>query len=289
MADIEFEASGRILAGVVSELRLECYLDGEKITPGGTITFEAVGITGDVVADGTAAVADDIVKASLTSPSVDLLTVTWSGIEIDGFDDPIDVVSTHDAVGSWLFTLGHARRFQSGKLLSATAYPTRAITDARDTISAEFERILGYPVGRRIVVEKRECGYANTVRLLQRYAGAIRLVESRIDYASEWVEVAGPYIVTASGALGLTTSSQMRGNLRVTYEAGLEPIPLDLTDAALHVLVAKLVSDGVPASAVSQNNEHGSFNFEGKDEGFYGIDAVDRVLRSMGRKTPGIA
>lgn len=289
-AALEYIGQRRILAGSRADLVVELYRDGLAATPTGSLTFSAADALGTVVASGVATAAAGKLTATLTAAQSALpnqLTVTWAGLVFDA-EPAVELETTHEIVGAWLFGLAEARRYEGGKLTSETTYPASAILEARDRITDQFEDILGYAMGRRYALEQVDGNGSDSVWLNEPYVSSIRAAHT-LQSDGTWLEVTGEMIVTNAGRAELLASTWPRGtaNVRIAYEAGIQPVPLDLKEAALELLVYQMVSSDVSKRATQQTNEHGQFTL-GAGE-WFGLVDVDKVLTRRRRKLPGIA
>ncbi len=290
-AELEYTVRRRILAGTKADLAVRFFLNGEDAEPTGTMTFAAVGVSGNVVASGSATVADGALIATLTAAQalVDVLTVTWSGL-VFAAAAPIAVVTEHEVVGAWLFSLAEARKTSKEVLKSVTDYPTERIREERDRITDLFEEVLGFKLGRRMVTEVIDGDGTYRIWPNENYPGAVRTVETRTLGSTDWAESAIDASTGPSGAFEVLNGTWPRGtaNVRVRFEAGMTPIPAALSRAGLLVLVEQLTTTDVMARATAQNTQNGSFTLS--EEGLFGIPEVDRVIGKLAlTKLPGIA
>jgi len=289
-AELEYTVRRRILAGTKADLAVRFSLDGEDAEPTGTMTFSAVGVAGNVVASGSAVVADGALVATLTAAQtlVDVLTVTWSGL-VFAAAAPIAVVTEHEVVGAWLFSLAEARKTGKEVLKSVTDYPADRIREERDRITDLFEDALGFKLGRRMVTEVLDGDGTYRIWPRENHVGAIRTVETRTPGSTDWATSTIDASTGPSGAFEALNGTWPSGtaNIRVRFEAGMTPIPPALRDAGLLVLVDQLTTTDVMARATSQNTQNGSFTLAG--EGLFGIPEVDRVIGALAlTKLPGL-
>lgn len=290
MSEIDYIGVRRILAGTKADITVSFFKDGDPVNVSGTVMFEVVGVSGATVASGSATTSGNTITAPLAAADnhqVDLLTVTWAGIVI-GSDEAIEVVTEHEAVGAWLFSLAEARNYRNGALRADSKYKLDVIREQRDVITDQFEQVLGYRLGRRLIVEERSVRYATGYRLAERYPNAVRELKAR-DSGGQWVDV--PFVADSSAEISITSSPpryDAQSTLRVIYEAGMQPITPPLKEAGLALLVARLQGSEVPANATQQTGPHGTFQLA-NDGAWFGIPDVDRALKAASTKLPGFA
>lgn len=292
-AELELLFSPRYLAGTKGDIEVRCYRDGTLTDPdlAGTVTLTDG--DGTVLSTGAATVAGSgsgIIRYSPTAAamaSVNRVTVSVANVVIGG-ETAITVTGETEVIGELLFTEAEARAFRDGQLASAT-YTDDAIRRAHDQIMDGFERVLGYPLGRRYYRDVLDGEGYGELRLSRGYVRSIRAIASRAVGTATWTaftagELAdvlfdgvGAEIVRETG--GVFASG--RQNWRVSYEAG-RPIPLEIRRAALVVVRNTLVPSNVSDRALFENNQAGQFRLAVSDPGhwgrWYGLPEADGIL-----------
>jgi hypothetical protein len=81
-----------------------------------------------------------------------------------------------------------------------------------------------------------------------------------------------------------------RRNIRVEYEHGADPIPLELKRAAMTLLAENLKVSDLPERATAQTSELGTFQLAvaGRRGEWFGLPSVDSVLSRLSEKVPGV-
>jgi len=231
-AELELTTSGRILAGTRADVAVRVLKDGVPTTPTGTLTYSVVDQDGDAVASGTPTVTSTgelTFVLTAAQAAIGTLTVTWGGL-VFGSEPAVEIETTVEVIGAWLFTLDEARA-------QPFAIPQREYADARilrerDRITEEFEDHLGFALGRRYFRETHDGGDTSVLVLRQLKAATLRAVETRS--VDTWTALTSTELarcmLTANGVLRRENSYWPGGvqNIRVGYEAGVQPIPADL-------------------------------------------------------------
>lgn len=302
MAELEVLGSNRILAGSRAELKVRCYRDGELATPTGTLTFSVANAEGTVLATGTPTAASGVLTATMTAAQnaeVNTLTVTWGGLVFDA-EPAISLASEHESVGAWLFALAEARAFgnPTQPLASVSTFPDDYLRAQRDLIADKFAERLRYPLGahyERLTLDgdgSYELFIPNAWRCRR-----LRGVSVRAYGATTWTALTDSELALASltkhGVLSREGSTwpKGKGNIRVAFENGAQPIPLELREAGMRVLADALVGSDTPERAITQNIDGNVFSLAtpGIRGSFVGIPGVDEALEHHRVKTIGVA
>lgn len=301
-AELEIIGSNRILAGTRADIQVRCYRDGVLATPTGTLTFSAADADGTVVASGTPTAADGVLTAVLTAAQnadVNTLTVTWGGLVFSA-EPAISLTTEHESVGAWLFTLADIRGFGDNEQLlsSVTKYTDAFLLQERDRVTDQLGERLKYPLGARY--ERQTVDGDGTAELFLLGAWRcreVRAISIRAYGASTWTALTAGELalvfITKHGILAREGNIWPRGrqNIRVAFENGVQPIPLELKQAGLAVLVDSVIGSDTPDRAITQTNENGTFNLAtpGMRGSFVGIPGVDEAIEHHRVKTLGIA
>lgn len=302
LAELEILGSNRILAGSRADLTVACYRDGELATPSGTLTFSVANAEGTVLATGTPTASSGILAATMTAAQnadVNTLTVTWGGLVFDA-EPAISLTSEHESVGAWLFGLAEARTFgnPTQPLASESAYPDDYIRTYRALIADKFAERLRYPLGRRYQIATVD-GEGTAELFLPE---AWRCYRLRAAWTRTYGETTWTALTESELALAFLTKHGIieregavwprgRQNIKVAYENGAQPIPIELRDAALSVLVASVVGNDTPERATAQSIDGNVFTLAtpGIRGSFVGIPGVDEALEHHRVKTFGVA
>lgn len=302
MAELEIIGANRILAGTRADLTVACYRDGVLATPTGTLTFSVADADGTVLATGTPTAADGILTATMTAAEnaeVNTLTVTWGGLVFSA-EPAISVTSEHESVGAWLFSLAEARTFgqPNQPIANVNSFPDAYLRHYRDLIADKFAERLRYPLGARY--ERVTLDGDGTSELFIPSAWrcrSLRGVEIRTYGTTTWTALPVNELALASltkhGVLSRESSTwpKGKGNIRVAFENGAQPIPLELREAGMRVLADAVVGSDTPERAITQNIEGNVFTLAtpGLRGSFVGIPGVDEALEHHRVKTMGIA
>jgi len=302
MAELEVLGSNRILAGSAASIRVTCYRDGELATPTGTLTCSIANAEGTVLATPTPTASNGVLTAAMTAAQnvdVNTLTVTWDGL-VFGAEPATTITSEHESIGAWLFGLAEARTHgnPSQPLASANDYPDDFIRYYRDLIADKFAERLLYPLGARYQMATIDGD--GTSELFLRNAWRCRRLRNvwvRTYGTTTWTALTESQMalcsLTRAGLLSREGNvwPKGKGNIRIAYENGAQPIPLELRDAALAVLADASVGSDLPARATTQTIEGNTFQLAtpGIRGSFVGIPGVDEALEHHRVKTFGVA
>lgn len=291
-AELELTSSGRILAGTRADITVRVLKDGVPTTPTGTLTYSVADATGAVVATGTPTTpSTGVLSLVLTAAqaTVGTLTVTWGGL-VFGSEPAVELETTVDVIGAWLFTLAEAR-----ESIPQNQFPDAKVIEGRDRVTERFEEVLGFALGRRYFRETLNGDGRGVLILRELKAKTLRAIETRSG--STWTaltsdelaycQLEGNGLVTRESGYWPTGTQ----NIRVGYEAGLDPIPLDIKRAGLDYLKFALMDNNTQQQATAVNNEKGTFTLSkpGDLAYFTGLPSVDTVLALYRRKMPAIA
>lgn len=302
MAELEVIGSNRILAGSRADLKVATYRDGVLATPTGTLTFSVANAEGTVLATGTPTASGGILTATMTAAQnadVNTLTVTWGGLVFDG-EPVISLTSEHESVGQWLFGLAEARSFgnPTQPLASVSTYPDDYLRAQRDLIADKFAERLRYPLGRRYQVEVVDGDGTCELFLPEAWrCYRLRAAWTREYGATSWTALTEAQLavsfLTKHGIIEREGATWPKGrrNIRVAFENGAQPIPLELREAGLRVLADAAVGSDTPERATTQNIDGNVFSLAtpGLRGSFVGIPGVDEALEHHRVKTIGVA
>ena len=257
----------------------------------GTVTIGVVDGDGtEIVAAGTAVTdnADGTYQYAVpvqTAPKE--LVVTWTS----GTQNQVDYL---EIIGGWLFTEAELRAFYSSDLTSATTYPDAQLAEARDRIASEFEDICGVSFVRRWRRETHPGDGSAILNVDRPYISSVTVATVGSVDVSGSVTVAPvlPYLYRTSSTWSAATQASPF-NVTVSYVHGHQSVPSDVKRAAMILARQQLVKDvtgqGVPETASSWNDSTGqyvSFSPNDQTSRWYGIPAVDTVLRRYMMKIP---
>lgn len=294
---VERHSLHRILKGTAESLSLLVYEDGVVKDPGTT----TVTIT---MADGTAIVTGGATTGSgaqarayaLTTTdtaNLDLLTAVWT-TENYGAQ-----TTTAEIVGEHLFTLAQARDFDGGKLRDASAYSDDLLKETRARILDAFAEVCGVsfvPRYKRVVLDGKG---SDTLYLPDLYVTAIRSVDERASGGTDWTAYTSDDLADVfcddSGQVFRETDGAFtagRRNIRIGYEYGYAQPPLEITRAALRLLVSYLGAtrtDWDPR-AISMSTDMGviSLATAGMRGAVFGLPEVDSALVRYNERRAGI-
>lgn len=297
---IEVVASPRAVAGASGELALTAY-DGADEADIADPPSPAVSVvnadTGEaftpaasvVVAGGRLSVA--LSSAETLTPA--RLRATWT-FTVSGEEQ--EVTTEHEIVGAVLFTLAEARAFDGGALSNATRFPDVAVLAMRDRIVEAFEEITGRSFGARAKREVLSGDGTGTAWL--EVMDALQIVAASTRTGTTWTALTGgelaALLLSSNGRLEWESGVWPLGtrNIRVDLLYGLERVPLEIRRAALWVLRQHLAGTNLPANAISQVDQLGTFQLSipgRRANTWFGIPEVDEVLARYRRRIPGVA
>lgn len=301
MVDIDIVAHPRrLLVGTPGTLRARVHADGEPATlAGGSPTFAAVDADGNAIASGAATITGNILEAALTAAQVaepNRITCTWGAFTVNG-GSAVSLATQHEAVGSSFLTLAEARAFEEKKLNDRGRFPDVVLYEAfaRAQDDLEHPRALGYSLGLRY---KRAQIAVDTgtgeVFLTDRYINEIRGISYRLPGSGSFTALSSGDLARVefddSGAL--TGYHWQNGSiLRISYVAGLVPIPTTLKHAGLHIVADVVSSPSIPRNAIQQVGENGTFTLStpGLRGARFGIPFVDEAVKTYRWRAPGFA
>lgn len=295
----------RVLKATPETISVQFEENGAADDPGTT----TIGITNEagteVVAAGTAT------SGATTAPrtygltkthtaNLDRLTVTWTPTNYGAQVTYVEVVGAH------LFSISEARAFDGSAMTSTTTYPTADIEEARGRITDEFERITGVsfvPRYDRVVLSgtgsaELAVHTSQSPRHPALYLSSIRNVETLDESDMTWdaftagelaeVQILPGGVIRRAGGGAFTAG---RNNIRVTFEYGMQVVPLAIKRAALTLCRYLLVPSNLSSRALQENSQYGTIQLAtaGRYGDHYGIPAVDSVLDRYAERVPVIA
>lgn len=243
----------------------------------GDVTIGIVDANGDeVVAAGTATTnTDGVYTYELASQTtVGVLTATWT--DTDAGDTR---VTTHEVIGSELFTVADVRAFRvSGPqtpFADTEKFPEATILRWHQVIAEFLEERTGRSWIRRYArVEIPGSGHHR----LHMMRGRARTVDGTLDRPGRFHDVATVLSVTVDGTSVDTANVTPDGavlhrtdrpwsqptvtrplNVAVEYEYGAYPTPAEARETALRLFAANASPTDVSVYATSWNNEDGTF------------------------------
>lgn len=296
MADLEFTPSPPvILAGTSTTLALEARRGGNKATPTGTLTLTVVDADGNEIATATPTAADGTITATLTAAQtadVNLLTATWGGLVFDGAP-AIEVISRHEVIGEYLFTVEEARRADPA-LAGAAKFSDADIRAGRERVTQALEKELKFSLGRRYKRASIDVVHAGEMSLGDGYVSEVRAMSYRDRGSTVSVALdAGELAYITPDDVGYLIGRNWYVGTRVTvsYVAGLTPIPLEIKRAGILLLAHEIVRTNIPRSAIQQVEQTGTYALAtpGLRGSIFGIPDVDNIVKRYGRKEYGLA
>jgi len=296
MGVIDRAGSRRILRGTAGVLSTVFLVDGAASSPG-SVTVTVTDGKGTAIVTAAAATVDvdtQRVSYQLTPAQcadVKPLTAAWSASALDGVAQ--SVTTTAEIVGDVLFSLAEAR---AAKLGDAGKYSNETILEARDRIAEAFEQILGYSLGlrwAREIVSGRGTG-----RLLVNHIHIERILAVETRSGATWTAYGADDLADVFAYGYGEVLRESRGifaagprNVRVEYEHGKQPIPLELKQAALALLQDQLIAGTMSERTISITDEAGMTRFAiaGGEGRWFGLPGVDSILMRYSERIPGIA
>lgn len=291
--------NSRILAGTPAAIELTVYEDGEPVAFGGTptvtVVHQATGAT--IVEDAEATIGETGTLRYTLSPAITAtvkpLRATWSatvGSAAMTWD------TYHEIVGAHLFTIAEARAFDMAALGSAEAYPDELITAYRDLVAESFEDVTGVSFGTRYRRDVLD-GDGTTVLWLRRVqCSRVVGVSIRTRGSQTWTALddLDGLVLSEHGHLERESGGVWpagRQNIAVEYEHGWQPIPAEVSRAALWLARDNLTGTDLPRNAIAQNDQFGTFTLStpGLRGSYYGLPQVDEVVKRYSRRIPGVA
>jgi hypothetical protein len=265
------------------------YVDGTA-TDVGTVTIGIDDGDGNEIVAAGASVTDgsdgtyEYDVAVQTAPKQ--LVVTWTS----GDQNQVDYL---EIVGGWLFTEPELRAFYSSDLTSESTYPDAKIAEARDRITAAFEKHCGVSFVRRWRRETHSGDGSAILTVDRPYVSSVSVATVGGTDVSASVTNAPvlPYLYRTSATWTHATQASPF-NVVVSYVHGHQSVPGDIKRAAMIAARHELVKDtgaGVPETASSWNDATGqyvSFSPNDQTERWYGIPKVDSALREFNMKIP---
>jgi hypothetical protein len=271
--------------------------DGESADPG-TVTVGITRADGTVlVAAGTATTGAGanprtVALTAAQTKNLDVLTATWSV----GAD--VLATTTVQVVGGVYVSVDAIRTADALVLGDAYTDATERIRDGRVAFEQIAENETGVAWVPRFDVERLDGSGMASIRL-----GWPEL--RRVRWCRIWTsDTAYDELTTAelaaipANAAGVAVRADGewwpvgRSNIEIAYEHGVDTPPRPLVDACVTYVRAHVRShnSAIPGGAQTVSIADGStYAILPAATSVTGIDSVDRVLRSMSRKTPGIA
>ncbi len=290
------EHGERILRDTQHVIELGVDIDGTETAPDAVGTCTVVDANGDAVASG--ATTTSVTKSQFTldttaTGDVKRLVATWN-LTFSGVAQ--EFVTRHEVVTELLVTEAGARAFDGGAISDTSDYPTANVLEARDETHDEFERIIGVALGGRYGREIVAGDGGQELQLESKRVNRLLGIAERAVGGQTWTaysssELADVLIepggLLVRETLGSFTSG--RQNVRVEYEHGLMPIPLDLKRAALWVVRYKLVRSNIDQRALRIVDQTGTWELAtpGKAGSWYGLPEADAVLNDYRRRLGG--
>lgn len=283
----------QILRGTPAQLSQSWYVDGTIVDPG-SVTVHVTNAAGtDVKAAGTStsgsgAAARTVALTTSDTANLDVLTVVWTSATYG------DITEVVEVVGDLLFSEVEARAFDGGALASTSDYSDADIANGRSAIDEAFASICGKPFGLHYRLVTLDGDGSATLLLPNIRVSSVRSIEYRDSGGTTWTaftssELADVFVRPGGLLYRETLGTFPAGvqNIRVGYEHGHTPIPLDVRRAALMVLRDALRGSNIDDRATSYTDEMGSRTFvvtAGVRGAMYSLPEVNAIL-----KRPGIA
>jgi hypothetical protein len=272
----------RILQNTPGTLSQQWYEDGVAVDAG-TVTVGITRADGTVLVaalTGTSGTGASPRTFSLTTTHtalLDRLKVTWTS-SAKGTQ-----VSYVEVVGGFLFTINQARALSP--LSNTTTYPTARIAEARILVEQTIEDACGRAFVPRYTLETLNGTGTSTLMLKWpdvRSVRSVTVTTSGVGTAYTAPELA----LLAFSPSGAVTSSGLwpygASNITVGYEHGTEFTPARVTQAALMLARAWLVTGPVDNRALGVAAPDGGFSFglatPGRNGSWVGIPEVDAVI-----------
>lgn len=212
------------------------------------------------------------------------LTATWAGV-FEGA--PASIVTYVEIVGGTYFTVAELRAEDAA--LTVAKYPLAAIQNIRDEVETEFERICNRAFVPRFARETVTGNGTDTIALSKYEPLSILSIDGAAVADSAIFETDGyrdlSYVDGTSWASGT--------RFVIEYEYGMQHVPLDIKQAALHRARGKLVSGRSridERATVMSIPDFGTFNLStpGQRGAFTGIPDIDLVLNDWAYGRGGI-
>lgn len=304
VAHVERVFSPRLLAGMPGTIAVDLSVAGvDAPDPAAATTCTVRDALGVTMASGAAELVAGASRLQFnltgaqTAANIGVLTATWSGFTFAG-EAGLSLTSEHEVIGDFPYTIEQLRAYEfQGAGLGfgdVERYPDVRVREIRDRIIDQFSDVLGVPVGRRGLLETLDGTGTDTVELSAYFVTAVRAVQTRsgTTWTSWSAGDLADLLVYRDGRLvrdTLGTWPAGRRNVRVLFECGLQPVPAELRQAALHLASYAMVAGGVNERAISQTDENGTFSLSvaGRGSAIVGIPAVDEVLNRFAGKLRG--
>lgn len=267
------------------------YVDGDP-TDVGTVTVDVEDTDGNSIDTGGATTepATGVYAYELAvQDEAKELIVTWDA----GTQQLVDRLRV---TGGWLYTETEIREFYGSDLAAADADFTDAkLAATRDRITAEFERICEVAF---VPTFRRETKPGTGSRVLQVQRPLINtIIQATIGGTAQTVADLAhdgelPYI-RHKNQLWSSPSTADPYNVTISYVHGHDSVPGDIQRAALILARQQILKDikgaGIPETASSFTDATGQYvSFAANDQSgrWYGIPAVDTVLRDYSMRIP---
>ncbi len=292
----------RILRDTAADIELQVYVGGvataPDASPAPTVTVtDAAGVV--IVDAATATISGTKAKYTLSpalTADVAVLTATWTlsvgGVAAQVFE------TKHQVVGALLFSVAAARAFDSAALADSTKYPDAMLIEGRDRISESFEQVCGVPFGLAYGREVLDGNATDELWLAGARIQRVRSIKVRTAGTQIWTPLTSDeladLLVDRNGRMMrevLGVFAYGRRNVAIEYEHGWQPIPDEVSRAALWLLRSQLVGSDLPANALSQSSELGTFSLSvpGVRGSYYGLPQVDEVVKRYSQRLPAFA
>ncbi len=267
---------------------------GAVVDPG-TVTVTVTRHDGTVLfqraASGSGANPRTVSLDASDLSQLDRLTVT---AEASAFGEASAVIPV---VGGPLFWVSEARDFDQGQLADPVRFPDDVLIQLRTRIREAFTSVTGRRFVPELVTVTLDGTGTGTLLLPDVEITAIRSVETRVGATwTAWTaDELADLVVIPPGAIGYTSGvwPDAPGSVRVTYEAGMARVPLEIRRAALRLAASYMgaLSSNLPDRALSLSDELGTFRLAtpGVGGSWFGLPEVDAVLQRYRVGIPGVA
>lgn len=283
----------RVLVNSASSVSLTFYGDESAVTADSAVTVTVTDAAGNTFQTATADHDSSDNSYSFTlnaSPKLARFSVLWAGT----FSGLAQSMTTYvDVVGGRIFGLAELRA-SDPDISNSTTYPTAKLSEIRDEVEAEFERITHVsfvPAYRRVTVDGTGTMHQN---LPDRYIRKILSVsvDGTAYTTGQLTTITGTEFGQAFDSSGNVFQVGSR-NVVIEYEYGLDAPPADVRRAALTRARVRLTSlrSGVPDRATSFSAAEGgtyALSTPGRAGAKTGIPDVDVVLADYSMRIPGI-
>lgn len=308
---VDRESFHRVLRGTTETLSVQWEENGQADDPGtvtvGIVDDAGVTVVAALTATGGATTSPRTYNLTKThTAALDRLVATWASSNYNAQQTYIEIVGAH------LFSISEARSFDppttvgTGALANETNYPTIDIEETRARITDEFERICGVsfvPRYDRAVLHGSGRSYqhvytSQSPRHPALYLSSIRNVETLDTSSMTWSAFSGSDLaeiqIEPGGVIRRASGAAFPegcSNVRVTYEYGMQSVPLAIKRAALTLCRYLLVPSNLSERTMQQSSQYGSIQLAtaGRYGDHYGIPSVDSVLDRYCEHVPVIA